>query len=78
MSIISDATAALAQMQATVNEVLDFRAMDSGVGALKLNKQPVVLGEVLDWSASFGLNCTLYWRRFKCLLVWLCSLPPLR
>lgn len=45
-SIISDAGAALLQMQSTVNEVLDFRAIDSGMSSLKLNKQAVIVADV--------------------------------
>lgn len=45
-SIISDANAALVQMQSTVNEVLDFRAMDSGMNSLKLNKEQIMVSSV--------------------------------
>lgn len=45
-SVVSDALAALAQMQSTVNEVLDFRAIESGVNSLKLNKEPLTLHQV--------------------------------
>jgi signal transduction histidine kinase len=45
-AVIADAGSALAQMQATVNEVLDYRAMDGGLAALKLHLEFVRLGEV--------------------------------
>lgn len=45
-SIITDGQAALEQMQTTVNEVLDFRAIDSGVSSLKLNPTPIELSPV--------------------------------
>lgn len=45
-SIVSDANAALVQMQTTVNEVLDFRAIESGLNSLKLNKEPAIVTQV--------------------------------
>lgn len=53
-SIVSDAESALAQMQSTVNEVLDFRAIESGMSSLKLNKELVVLSDV-----SVRFDCLL-------------------
>jgi signal transduction histidine kinase len=46
-AVIADAGSALAQMQATVNEVLDYRAMDGGLTALKLHVEFVRLSEVV-------------------------------
>ena len=46
-SIIEDARSALVQMQTTLNDVLDYRSLEAGVGALKLNKQPISLAKVL-------------------------------
>lgn len=45
-SVLGDATAALAQMQSTVNEVLDFRAIESGMNNLSLRKEPYSLSDV--------------------------------
>lgn len=55
-SIIADAEAALAQMQSTVNEVLDFRAIESGMSNLKLNKEPAVIADV-SRSLCLLFNC---------------------
>jgi signal transduction histidine kinase len=46
-SIVLDAQSALHQMQATVNEVLDYRAIDTGLSSLKLNVEPIMISEVL-------------------------------
>jgi signal transduction histidine kinase len=45
-TIVADATVALHQMQRTVNEVLDYRAISSGLSSLKLDRTPFVLGKV--------------------------------
>lgn len=58
-SIITDSTSALAQMQATVNEVLDFRAIESGMNSLKLNKEPVVLEPVYARRIAFAAAALL-------------------
>ena len=47
ISVVRDAKSALAQMQSTVNEVLDFRAIESGLNSLKLDCKQVVLGDVI-------------------------------
>lgn len=44
--VIVDATSALAAMQSTVNEVLDFRALESGINSLKLNPRHIVIAPV--------------------------------
>jgi signal transduction histidine kinase len=45
-SIVMDAQSALHQMLATVNEVLDYRAIDTGLSSLKLNVEPMIVSEV--------------------------------
>jgi muconolactone delta-isomerase len=49
LSIVRDAMASMHQMQTTVNEILDFRAITTGLSSLKINSVPVSLAKV-----SFG------------------------
>ena len=44
-SMLQDGKSALAQMQATVNDVLDYRSLEHGISSLKLNKQPIKLSK---------------------------------
>jgi hypothetical protein len=53
LCVVSDAKAALGQMQTTVNEVLDFRAIENGMGSLKLRVGPVPVTRV----RVFCLRC---------------------
>lgn len=45
-AMLSDGKSALAQMQATVNDVLDYRSLEHGLSSLKINKQPAMLSKV--------------------------------
>jgi heme exporter protein D len=46
LSIVRDAMASMHQMQTTVNEILDFRAITTGLSSLKINTVPVCVGKV--------------------------------
>lgn len=46
LSVVCDASTALQQMQTTVNEVLDYRAIDSGLSSLKLDRVPFAINQV--------------------------------
>ena len=71
LSIIGDAHTALQQMQTTVNEVLDFRAIDSGLSSLKLNRELHTLGQV--WGDVWG---RWVWCCIGCIVMFVAIVPP--